>query len=69
MAEEILELRYKIDWSYDKNSGDSGSQSCPRMFRGINQEDENVAETSDFYLIVLFVGACRYRLTIKTYRK
>lgn len=55
--------------SYDKNSGDSGSQSCPRMFRGINQEDENVAETSDFYLIVLFVGACRYRLTIKTYRK
>lgn len=30
--------------SYDKHSGDSGSQSRPRMFRGINQEDENVVE-------------------------
>ena len=34
----------EVTRSYDKNTGDSGSQPCPRMSRGINQEEENVLE-------------------------
>ena len=44
--------------SYDKNSGDSGSQSCPRMFRGINQEDENVAEICRRFLPYSAIHGC-----------
>lgn len=44
--------------SCDKYSGDSGSQSCPRMFRGINQDDENVVKICLGFLPYSAIHGC-----------
>lgn len=56
----IIPRHIEVIRSYDKNIGDSGSQPCPRIFRGINQEDEATFKISflDFNSIVLSV--CMY---------